>query len=288
MLLASIFILLWSSGYIFVENGLQYSNPIVFLFLRLWMAWLIIGLVLIYTRSGFPKSWKQFFTIGITGIFAQGFYQVFFFAALYLKLSSGVLSIILGMQPLLTILISRKSIRPLQFMGILLGFIGLFLTVTNSVMFDSGTIFGICSALLSLCGITIGTILQKKYCSNIPISLTSNLFIQYFSSATMVSIICLILGNFHITWTLNFTISLLWLTFVISIASTYLFYSLLKCGEVESVSSYLYCVPPVTAVMDYVIFHHTFSYTSRIGMILVMCSLIMIHRKSWIKLGISS
>ncbi len=275
MLIAAIFILLWSSGYIFVENGLQYSDPLVFLSLRLWFAWIIITIILLYKRPEFPKSLNQFLIVAITGIFTLGLYTAFFFAALYEGISPGILAIILGMQPLLTVLIMKEAMRPLQIIGILLGFVGLSLTVANSVMSDSTTILGIGSALLSLCGMTVGTVLQKKYCSSIP--LTSNLFIQYLASAIMISVLCFIFGSSNVTWSLSFTISLLWVVLVISIGATYLFYTLLKHGKAASVTSYMYCVPPVTAIMDYVIFHHVLSLTTVTGMVLIMCGLVMIH-----------
>lgn len=279
MLIAGIFILLWSSGYIFVENGLHYSDPLAFLSLRLWLAWIIIVAILLYKRPKFPTSLKQFFIIAITGIFMLGLYPVFFFTALHEGISPGILAIILGMQPLLTILIIREAMTRLQIIGILLGFVGLSLTVANSIMSTSNTIFGIGSALLSLSGMTLGTILQKKYCSSF--SLTSNLFIQYLASAIMVSILSILLGNLNVIWSVSFTLSLLWIVLVISIGATYLFYTLLKNGKATSVTSYMYCVPPVTAIMDYMIFHHVLSLTTIMGMILVMCGLVMIHyRKS--------
>jgi drug/metabolite transporter (DMT)-like permease len=274
MLIASVFILLWSTGAIFVELGLKYSDPLIFLALRLWIAWAVIGLILLFRRPEFPKSFKQLILLGITGM-AQGLYSVFFFAALYEGISPGILSIILGFQPLMTLLLLRESMRPLQLIGILLGFVGLSLTVVSSVMTGVTTVWGVGSALLSLCGMTLSTILQKNYCSSV--SLTANLFIQYLASSILVTLIWAAFGNMHVTWTAGFIVALLWTALVISIGAIYLFYTLLKRGKAAGVTSYLYCVPPVTAVMDYFFFKHVLSLTTIFGMILVMMGLALIH-----------
>ncbi|HVV68753.1 MAG TPA: DMT family transporter [Gammaproteobacteria bacterium] len=278
MLIPSIFIVLWSSGAIFVENGLKYSDPFIFLSLRLWLAWSVVGLILFFTRPEFPKSFQQLSWMSLTGM-TQGLYSVFFFVALYEGISPGILAIILGMQPLLTLLVMREAMRPLQMVGILLGFIGLALTVINTVMTGVTSVWGIINALLSLGAITLSTIWQKKYCSSI--SLTANLFIQYLASSILVTLIYAAFGNRHVDWRPGFIVSLLWVALVISIAAIYLFYHLLKRGKAANVTSYLYCVPPVTAVMDYLMFKHVLSLTTVFGMMLVIMGLALIHYKHY-------
>jgi drug/metabolite transporter (DMT)-like permease len=210
-----------------------------------------------------------------TGIFALELYQIFFFFALNNNISPGLLSIILGAQPLATVFFANEVMKPIQIFGILLGLMGVSLTVYNHLTLDGITYVGIASALLSLGSITIGTIWQKKYCSTIP--LTTNLFIQYSASTILVSAICMTFGNLKVTWSFDFTLALLWITLVISVGATYLFYALLKQGKATSVTSYLYCVPPVTALMDYIVFHHILPLVSIVGMILVMSGVTMIH-----------
>lgn len=272
--LASIFILLWSSGYLFAVQGLQYCDPMTFLFLRLWLAWFIIASIFAYKKLELPISWRELGFIATTGFFAQGIYQVFFFLSLMRNISPGVLSIILGAQPLLVLLVLRENVNKRQIFGIFIGFVGVALTVSHIVS-HADSAFGICSALLALMGISAGTVLQKKYCSKLSIPLTSQLLIQYFVSAIFVSFICLLIESSKIIWTVSFTISLLWITFIISIAGTYLYYFLLQQRNATDVSGYFYCVPPITAIMDYILFHHPLPMTSMFGMLLVVIGLIL-------------
>lgn len=305
ILLPVTFVLLWSSGYIFAENGLRYADSFAFLSLRLWLAWLVISVILLFQRSKqenyigiqaisfsrkatflvFKKPLKKIFMVCLTGLFSQAVYSIFFFTALNYKISPGILSIILGVQPLLTLLMMKESMKTIQIIGIFFGFFGLSLTVFNSIDFNSNALFGIISALFSLFGMTIGTILQKKYCSDVPLSL--NLFIQYLTSALIVSLICIITGNTNVALSFSFIISLLWLSLIISVAAVYAFYTLLKYGKTASVAAYFYCIPPVTAIMDYIIFNHKLPLTVITGMVLVMIGLILLHYKQLNFFGIN-
>lgn len=270
----ALFILLWSSGVLFVEKGLQDCGPFLFLLFRLWLAWLVVLAIFFLQRQQFPKSIKELSKIAATGVFIQGVYLIFLFAALYEGVSPGILSIILGIQPILTGLILRESMSPWQITGLILGFLGLMLTVSSAVS-GTTTTLGIMCALLALLGITIGTILQKKYCTAYP--LTTNLFIQYFFSATFISIIYLFTGHETVVWTWSFIVCLLWVVLVVSISASYLLYYLLKHGKATNVTSYLYCVPPITALADYLIFHNTLTPLAIFGMVLVMASLVLIN-----------
>lgn len=106
------------------------------------------------------------------------------------------------------------------------------------------------------------------------------MFIHYFISALLILMVCLLFEKAHVVWTYKFVISLLWLSVVMSIGAFYLFFALLKLGKASSITSLLYCVPPVTAGMDYLVFHHSIPFYSIIGMMVVVFSLILIHKRT--------
>ncbi len=271
-----IFIILWSSGYIFVKSGLQYCTPLLFLSFRFIIASILLALILLIKKTNFHLSIKEITQISITGILLQAIYVGFLFLALNEKVSPGILAIILGSQPLLIAILMQEKLLIQQKLGLLLGFIGLSLTVGN-IINSNISLLGVISALIGLAGITIGTIMQKKYCHTI--SLDIKMFIHYCISAILTVVVCLLFEKTHVIWTYNFIISLLWLSIVMSIGAFYLFFALLRLGKASSVTSLLYCVPPVTTGMDYLVFHHLIPFHSIIGMIFVIFSLILIHKR---------
>lgn len=277
LFLPSAFILIWSSGYLFVEEGLQDNGPMAYLMLRYLIASAAVFLIFLLQGAKFPASWKELAQMIITGIFFQVIYIGAFFIALEKHMPAGILAIILGMQPIAIALLLREPLRLIQRWGLFIGFVGLILTVSDSIFAGAITEIGMLAAIISLFGITIGTMLQKKYCSEM--NLTTNILVQYLVSALVFSSLYFAEGAAPIKWTEGFIVCVFWVALVMSVVAFFLFCSLLKKGKAASISSLLYCIPPLTAAMDFLTFHRTLPMISVLGMVLVILSLILIHKK---------
>ena len=268
------FIIMWSSGAIFVKLGLRYADPLIFIFLRLLLSAFIFWGVVYYLKTGLPTKMNEWGYIVLTGLCMQAGYQIFYFLALDNHISPGVLAIILGIQPIITTMITKESSNKLQWLGLALGIIGLVLVVADSIMIQTFTFVGIMSALLSLLGITIGTFLQR----HITISQPSNMAIQYSGAAIVLFILTLIFDQ-SIKWTTMFTISLGWMVLVISVGASLLLYHMIQKGNLINVTSLFYSVPPVTAILDYFIFKNTLELITVIGMVFITIGLFLVNRE---------
>lgn len=266
------FVLMWSSGAIFVKFGLLYSDPFVFLFLRLIFSAIIFWCVLLKTE--FPSTMSDWIYILLTGLCMQAGYQIFYFLALDNQISPGVLTIFLGAQPIITTILTKEKSLKIQWIGLAFGAIGLVLVVADSIMINSFTIFGLVSALLSLISITIGTLLQK----NIKLSQPSNMAIQYTGAAILLFFITLV-SDQSIEWTPTFAVSLSWMILVISVGATLLLYYMIQKGNLTNVTSLLYSVPPVTAVLDYFIFRNTLELMTIVGMVFITVGLFFVNKQ---------
>lgn len=278
-----LFLLLWGSGFIFIKFALEDNEPLTLLLLRLSFAALIAFGIFLFQRKKLSLSWPQIGILSSIGILLQAGYQLFFLLSVYIQMPIGVLTIILGTQPILTLLILRESFTSQQLLGLLIGFSGLFLVVSNNILSGMLTPWGMVFATLSLLSITYGTILQKKYCADI--ALVPSLFIQYLAGSLFIGVIWMFIAAEPIIWSTKFILSLTWLTVVISIGAIFLFYVLLKKGKAVKVTSLLYCLPVITAVMDYLVFQQTLSTTSIIGMIIVISGLLLIHATPFKKIS---
>ncbi|PLR84397.1 EamA family transporter [Bacillus canaveralius] len=274
-LIPVLFVLLWSSGAIFVELGLHDSTPFAFVSLRFVLSMLIMWLICLLIKSPIPKSFAEWRNILITGLFLQAGYQVFFFLALAYEVSPGILSIILGAQPILTTIATRQKTSFGKWAGLILGIAGLVLVVGDSIFAGTLSVLGISSTLLSLAFITAGTILQKR----VTVSMPTNLAIQYTGGSVVLLLLTPIFESSSVNWTITFWIALAWMVLVISIGASMLLFYLIRIGNLTNVTSLLYCVPPVTALLDYFIFGHTLSIIAILGMLLIIAGLILINRK---------
>lgn len=270
-----IFLILWSSGAIFVELGLKYSNPFSFLFLRYLFSSICLVAICIVIKVKLEISKKQILIIIISALFQQTGYQSFFFLALDNNLSPGILSIILGFQPIITGLLFYNNTTRYQWLGLFIGLSGLILIVASSIFNDHISNVGIIYGIFSLLFITFGTIFQKY----ITVPLPLNMSIQYISSLILYSGIILFLGNYQVDWSMNFIFSLSWMVLIITVAATYLLYYMIIVGELTKITSLFYFVPAVTSLFDYLFFRNTLGLNTILGLIFIFIGSYFINMK---------
>ena len=269
------FVLMWSSGAIFAELGLQSTGPLTFLALRLLLSMVIMWSICLGIRPTFPRSISEWRNILITGVFLQAGYQVFFFEALAHHVSPGLLTIILGMQPILTAVVGKEHTTKAQWVGLSFGMIGLILVVADSLFIVNISIIGISCAVLSMLSMTVGTFLQKHTTTSQP----ANMAIQYTGSAILLTILAAGVEHFTVHWTVSFAFALGWMVLFVSVGATMLLYFMIRKRALTNVTSVFYGVPPVTALLDFVIFGHALHAVTILGMGLIILGLISINRR---------
>lgn len=277
IIIPATFVLLWSSGYLFANVGLKYCSPFLLLTIRLLIASIFIGLFLTINKISTKISVKDFFQILGTGFFLQTMYLGFIFLSFGQKTSPGFIAIILGMQPLLTLFISSEKTNFPQKIGIILSTIGLIFTVASNLIIGSTNYLGIFYALISLIGITFGSIFQNKYSSNV--SLYVKLFIHYLGSFLVIGFLTLFIEPIYFIYNLMLVFSIFWISIVVSVFAVILYYNLLNYGKLVKTTSLLYCVPILTSIFDYIFFKGIFSIASIAGMFLIILGLMLITKK---------
>jgi drug/metabolite transporter (DMT)-like permease len=272
----TVFIVLWGSGAIFVDLGLRFTDPLPFLALRFLIATVLMWLFCLLIRPSFPKRFSEWRMIILTVMFQQICYQLFYFLTLFHHVSPGILTIILGAQPILTSLFMRKGTDRFQWFGLFFGMMGLVLVVGRQIF--SGTLSAeeILYSLFSLASITVGTIMQKYVRINLPM----NVSIQYTCSFVIFSILSFVFGTLDVKWTGIFFISLLFMSLGVTVGATLLLYYMIQNENLTNTTSIFYCVPPFTAVMDYFVFGHKLHGLTFIGLILIIAGMILINKKT--------
>lgn len=273
-----LFLIMWSSGAIFVKAGLQDSSVLSFLFVRSLGALLVIAILLatiipgeIRALTSMPvKSW---FRLSIVGLFLQVLYHGFFFAAIAHSLSPGMLAIVLGCQPLITPLLALERIGVTGYLVLLLGFSGLVVAVTGGGAVNVVTISGLIFAGLAVLAMTIGTILQQRTRINV----VSSVLVQYCFSSI---IFALGVGwyGFEAELTPQFISSALWMILVVSVGAILLLVYMLKEDKASKVSTLFFLVPVITYLLDYLVYDAPLSTMTITGGVMVVLSLLITGR----------
>lgn len=126
---ATAFCIPLESGFVAAKFTVQYSAPFHLLFLRGAFSCLVLLLLTLGFRARFPSGRGMVRNL-IVGLFLQSFFLGGCFYAIHRGMPSGIVALITGLQPVLTaILVSlmhRQSLHPRKWLGIAIGFAGVF------------------------------------------------------------------------------------------------------------------------------------------------------------------
>lgn len=276
----AIFVVLWATGFIASKAGLPFAEPMTFLLARFSMVAAAMLAVAIVARAPWPASWGEAGHIAVVGLLMHGCYLGGVFAAIFHGMPSGLTALIVGLQPILTATIvgpllgDRVSKR--QWLGLVLGLVGVGLVLWHKLAIDSTGLVALGFAALALVGITIGTLYQKRFCAFV--DLRTGGVIQYAAAALAVSFFAWHFETMHIEWTPQFIAALAWLSLPLSLGAVSLLYVLIRRGAAAKVASLFYLVPPVTALMAWLLFNETLGPLALAGMAVTAVGVALVQR----------
>jgi drug/metabolite transporter (DMT)-like permease len=142
-----------------------------------------------------------------------------------------------------------------QWLGLLLGFIGLLMVVWRKLTLpsplDHVTTANMLFALGALLAITVGTLYQKRFVQ--PCDVRSANTVQLMAAA-VVTLPLSLLEPEAMQWNDQLIGALAWSVLGLTLGGSSLFYILIQRGAAAAVTSLLYLVPPTTAVMAWILF----------------------------------
>ncbi|MFT6301374.1 MAG: drug/metabolite transporter (DMT)-like permease [Pseudomonadales bacterium] len=268
-----VFVLLWSTGFIMARFGMETAEPASFLSIRFALAaiaLLIITLVFPSLRTMQPK-WKQVGHAAVAGILLQAVYLGGVFAGVNQGIGAGLSSLIVGIQPVLTVLLAAvwlsEKLTWEKITGIALGFLGVALVTAEWGHVDGAiSLNGIGFCIAALIGITLGTLYQKRFCQTLDLHI--NMMSQYVASTLFLLPFALTWESYSIDWTPKLLAVLVWLVFVLSIGAVFLLMWLIKVGEAGRVSTLFFLVPPVVAIEAWILFDEPLTWKVIAGTLL--------------------
>jgi len=268
-----LFVLLWSTGFIMARFGMETAEPASLLSIRFALAaTLLLGIALFFpSLKTTTPNWKQIGHAAVAGVLLQAVYLGGVFAGVNQGIGAGLSSLIVGIQPVLTVLLAAvwlsEKLTWSKIIGIALGFIGVALVTAEWGQVDgelSMTGIGFCVA--ALFGITIGTLYQKRFCQTLDLHI--NMLTQYIASVLFLLPFALIWESYAIDWTPKLIAVLTWLVIVLSIGAVFLLMWLIKVGEAGRVSALFFLVPPVVAIEAWILFNEPLTLTVIAGTLL--------------------
>lgn len=280
LLLPGVFVVLWSTGFVFAKLGLPHVGPFTFLETRYVIVIALLTILSIATSAPWPRR-DKILPIAIGGLFVHAGYLGGVFAAVSLGVEAGVAALVAGLQPVLTAALAGpflgETVTRRQWLGLAIGFAGVILVVHTKLGLGLGTPFGMALSAFAMLSITIGTLWQKRFCGGM--DLRTGSVVQFAASAIVTLPLAWRLENFRIDWAPNLIFALAWLCLVLSIGAITAMYVLIRRGKASEVASLFFLVPPTTAIIAWIMFNETLEPVSMIGMALVVAAVAMVTWK---------
>lgn len=263
------FVLLWSTGFIGAKLGLPHVEPLTFLTIRFACVASLLALLALALRRPWPGDRRTCAHLAVAGVLLHGGYLSGVFGAIHSGLSAGQVALIVGLQPLLTALLSAlflgERIGRIQWLGLLLGFVGVVLVLGQRIG-AGGSHGAIALSLMALASITLGTLYQKRFVPSFDLWTGSAL--QFAAALLVVGPLSWFVESGHIDWTPSFVFALAWLTLVLSIGAISLLHLLIRRGAATRVSTLFYLTPPSTALLAWLVFDERLAVGAFVGMVL--------------------
>ena len=281
-----VFVLLWSTGFIAARYSMHSADPFVFLCLRFTLTALALLPLLWLLDAPLPRGLWRYRHDMVTGALLHCGYLGFVFWPIKNGVPTGIVAIIIGIQPIVTLALAalfigeRLDFRKLA--GLVIGFIGVGVVIVGKYGLTLGAGGGIAPLDLGMCvigllSIAIGVFYQKKFCQRS--QLLTGTLMQYVSGSLASAAFALSIGEaWRIDWTTTFAAALAWQVLGLSIGAVLLLMYIIRNGEAGRISSMFYLVPPLVVLEAHFLFGESLGAVSILGMLACIAGVTIVSR----------
>ena len=264
-----IFVILWSSAFITSKIIVDNAPPFVSLSIRFGIVAFFFFLFFILFSKNKKISFKAFIDASISGLLFHGIYLGSVFFALSKGISATLVALIVSLQPILTSFLAKiylnETLTKYQWIGVFLGFSGASIIVISDLIGDLSAI-AFFAGIIGLISSSLAIIWQKKISSNL--SLSGNNFLQALSASVFHLFLALSFEDFLINFSNDFLIAMSWQIFAVSLGAFLILMWLLANNKANETSTLFFLVPPISALLAFLILEETFTFFDFFGLFL--------------------
>ena len=278
----AIFLLLWSGGFTVAKIGISDADPITLLALRYFCVIVLLLPFLFILRPQFPTTLREWLHLILVGFLIQVVYFGTAWIAFSLGGSAATVALITSMQPILVALIvpsiSNEIVSTKRWFGLLLGLLGAIMVIIGNSGLQPFNLTVILFSMAALLAITIATVWEKIFGTEHH-PLTSNT-IQYVTGFLCTLPLAWTFEPMHIEVTVPFILALTYLVVCNSILAISLLLMMIRRGEATRVSALFFLVPPVAAIIAWLVLGEKMSAAAWAGLGLAAIGVWLVTNKS--------
>ncbi|MGK8208820.1 DMT family transporter [Burkholderia cenocepacia] len=276
----ALFLLLWSSGFVFLKLGLRDADPLTFLALRYACVVALLAAAFLWLRPALPRTPRAWLNLIVVGLLLQAGYFAFTYLSLKLGMSAGAVALVTSQQPILVGLLAPalagERVGVLRWAGLALGAAGAVLVIVARGPVAIASAWALAFALLALMCITGGTLWERRFGTDVhPVS--ANL-VQYAVGLAVSAPLAFALEPMHVHWSAGLAGSLAYLVICNSLIAISLLLAMVRHGEASRVSALFFLIPPATALIALAVLGETIGALAWPGMALAAAGLYLVMR----------
>jgi probable blue pigment (indigoidine) exporter len=267
---------LMGSSFTVGKIGLSYSSPLLLAGLRFTLAGFIMAVIVIALKRPHPASKGHWIKMLIIGTFQTAGVMGCIFLSLR-TITASESSILTFTNPLLVIVFGtiflQTRYKLYQWIGVLLGLVGVSITIGTQIEFKIGILFGVLSAVFWAVSTTL---LVKKW---------GSFFDTWVLSAYQMLFggLLLLLGSFILEKPVfilneNSLFILLWLSIMSSIVQFAVWYYLLQKGDPGKTSAFLFLAPFFGVLSGWLLLGETLYPSLIVGGLFIIVGIYLVNR----------
>jgi len=266
------FVLVWSSGYIAGPYGVEAMSPLALVAVRFVLAAVVAWALARALRGPLRVTREDAVRIALSGFVLNGVQ----FGAMYLAFDAGLGatlgSLMHSLSPVLTALLAaaflRERLTRMQVLGFVIGVAGVVLVLGPDIEGAGGTV-GLVCGVVSVLGLSVGT-LGQRWIGHAPEPLWSGA-IQFGVAAPPLLVLALVVeGTDVVRDPAAAGIAIVYLALVNSILGLGLLGILVRARGAGAAASVFFLMPPVTAVLAWLILGETLNLREVAGLIITV------------------
>ena len=279
-----IFVILWSSAFITSKIIVDNASPFLSLSIRFGIVAFLFFLFFIFFSKNKYISLKACKDASISGLLFHGVYLGGVFFALSRGMSATLIALIVSLQPILTSILAKiylnETLTKFQWIGILFGFSGATIIIASDLIGGLTTV-AFFAGIIGLISSSLGIIWQKKIGSDL--SLSANNFIQALSASIFHLLLALCFEKMFMNFSNDFILAMSWQIFAVSLGAFLILMWLLLKNKANETSTLFFLVPPISALLAFLILDETFTFFDFFGLF-ISCLGVFIVSKSQIRI----
>jgi drug/metabolite transporter (DMT)-like permease len=262
------FVLLWSSSFIAARVGLRHLTPLLFVAVRMVLAAAVLACVVALLRRPWRGPAGRWAHCAVAGVLTNSVLLMTAHAAM-VHVGAAPIALVQTLNPLLTALLAwpllGERLRPVQWLGLLLGAAGVVLVVGLAAARSPLELDGLLLAAAGTAGLCGGTLYFGRFCRGVPI--LEGTTVQLLAAAVACAVATALFETPHADWTEGAIAAVLWNAAAVSLGGMALYYLMLVRGTAARATANFYLVPGTAALLAWALLDERLSVLTVVGLV---------------------